>query len=145
MAKYVKVSCLGTPLLRLQTDIGLEEAIQKMTEYWQRELEHVVYERPDMIVLPEICDNPAGFSDEKRDEFYRFRGDRIRDVFSKAAQQHQTYIAYSAMRELPDGTFRNSTQLLDRSGSVAGIYNKNHLTIQQKHTTSTLYGRTAPA
>jgi len=38
-------------------------------------------------------------------------------------------MVYSAKRELPDGTWRNSSVLIDRKGEVAGIYNKNHPTI----------------
>ena len=53
------------------------------------------------------------------------------------------YIAYSASRLLPDGTKRNSTQMIDRNGNIAGIYNKNHLTINDNENNGTLYGADA--
>jgi len=44
------------------------------------------------------------------------------------AAQHKCYITYSALVELEDGTKRNCMQLIDRSGTVIGVYYKNHLT-----------------
>ena len=59
------------------------------------------------------------------------------------AKENNCYIAYSAMREVPDGSLRNSTQLIDRNGNIAGIYNKNHPTIRDTEINGTLYGKDA--
>ncbi|OHB79248.1 MAG: hypothetical protein A2W31_08745 [Planctomycetes bacterium RBG_16_64_10] len=53
----------------------------------------------------------------------------MRDYFAEVARNNHCYVVYSAIRELPDGTWRNSSVLLDRQGAVAGTYNKNHPTI----------------
>ncbi|MDG0794944.1 hypothetical protein OMP38_32030 [Cohnella ginsengisoli] len=47
------------------------------------------------------------------------------------------------MIEMPDGTFRNATQFIDRDGELCGVYHKNHITIRQKSTSDTLYGKEA--
>jgi predicted amidohydrolase len=60
------------------------------------------------------------------------------------ARTHSCYIAYSAVRALDDGTFRNSTQLIDRQGQVAGIYNKNYVVLGERNSGDILYGKEAP-
>lgn len=66
------------------------------------------------------------------------------DFFSSVARENNCYIAYSAARLMPDGSFRSSTQLIDRQGKVTGIYNKNHLVIEGNSIGGILYGKDAP-
>jgi predicted amidohydrolase len=123
----------------------MEDVIRVITEGWERQLNAVLPDRPDLIVLPECCDQPSkpGQTTEWLYEFYRYRGTRIADFFAAVAKANRCYIAYSAMVEASDGTFRNATWLIDRSGDICGVYHKNFLTIQQKSTSSTLYGKEA--
>lgn len=146
MARYVKVSCLSAPQLRVDPSVDLQETVDRMIQYWGRQLEQVLPDRPDIIVLPECCDRPekAGYPLERRQAYYRHRGNQIRDYFADVARRNNCYIAYSAVREMDDGTFRNSTQLLDRQGQVAGIYNKNHLVEGERTKADILYGKDAP-
>ncbi|GAA3399536.1 carbon-nitrogen hydrolase family protein [Paenibacillus hodogayensis] len=145
MARYVKISCLSAPQLRVDPQTDLEETVERMIRYWETQLEQVLPDQPDLIVLPECCDRPesSGYPLERRTAYYRHRGDRIRDYFAGVAASHSCYIAYSAIRELPDGSFRNSTQLLDRQGNVAGVYNKNHLVESERTKADMLYGKDA--
>lgn len=146
MARYVKISCLSAPQLRVPSETDLEETVVRMIAYWERQLEQVLPDRPDLIVLPECCDRPekAGYTPERMKEYYRYRGNRIRDFFARVAAERNCWIAYSAVRELEDGTFRNSTQLIDRTGTVAGTYNKNHLVEGERTNGGMLYGKDAP-
>lgn len=145
MAKYVTISCISPPLKEVDTEQGLEGVVLQMIAKWEEHLLHVLPERPDFIVLPECCDDPAfkGMSTQWLYNYYRYRGFRIRDFFAEVARTHQCYIAYSANVEMPDGSFRNATHVLDRSGEVCGIYHKNFITIRQKSTSDTLYGKEA--
>ncbi|CAM4510713.1 putative amidohydrolase [Paenibacillus endophyticus] len=145
MSKYVKISCLAPPLKEVDPGQGFEGVVNQMIEKWEEHLQHVLPERPDLLVLPECCDDPA-FKDMSMEwlyEYYRYRGNRIRDFLAQAARTHRCYIAYSANVEMPDGSFRNATQFLDRAGEVCGTYNKNYITIRQKSTSDTLYGNEA--
>lgn len=145
MAKYVKISCLQYPKWSIGASDGMEEAVQKIIAGWEKQLQNVLPDRPDIIVLPECCDEPKrpGQTTEWLYSFYRYRGNRIADYFASVAKANRCYIAYSAMIEAADGTFRNATVLIDRSGDVCGVYNKNFLTISQKSTSTTLYGKEA--
>jgi predicted amidohydrolase len=144
LAKYVNISCLSAHYCNIEPTIDYEQATETMIGYWKDQLEQVLPDRPDIIVLPEACDRPNGYNYDQLSEFYRHRKDRIRDFFAEVAQRNQCYIAYSAIREEVDGSFRNSTQLIGRKGEVIGIYNKNHVVIGERTEQNILYGRQAP-
>jgi predicted amidohydrolase len=146
MANYVKISCLTAPHCGIDPLTDMEAIVDRIIAYWSKQLDRVLHDRPDLIVLPECCDDPVkqGRTLEWLYDYYRYRGNRVRDFMAASARDNRCYIAYSAMIEAADGSFRNATQLLDRSGSVCGVYNKNHLTIKQKSTSDTLYGKSAP-
>ena len=143
MANYITISTIGTRH-DLDPNQAPAEAVEEMIRLWQKELAQVFPERPDLIVLPEGSDGPLNFSQEKRKEYFQARGERIQNFLAQQAKTHSCYIAYSAIRILPDGTKRNSTIILDRQGGIAGIYDKNHLVIDENTQSNILYGREAP-
>ncbi|MDF2716476.1 MAG: carbon-nitrogen hydrolase family protein [Paenibacillus sp.] len=146
MANYVKISSVCAPLCPVSPEVDLQEAVDKVISYWREKLRQVLPDRPDLIVLPECCDRPdvTMYPAERRQEFYRHRKNQIRDFFAGVAKEYRCYIAYSAIREMEDGSFRNSTQLIDRTGSVVGAYNKNHLITPEYDKNGVLYGKDAP-
>jgi 1-phosphofructokinase family hexose kinase len=146
MARYVKVSSVsvkdgvnysGDPSrdLKLETD--------RMIDSWNRLLSRVLPEKPDLIVLPEACDRYHNYPLSRRLEYYEVRGDRLLRFFKEKAYENSCYIAYSAVRKLEDGTYRNTTQLIDRKGEIAGLYNKNHPTIGETEDGKILPGKDA--
>lgn len=146
MAKYIKVSSVS---LRngvnysgdLQRDLNAET--DRMIDSWNKLLKCVVPDKPDLIVLPEACDRYHNYPLSRRLLYYDIRGDRVRDFFMEQAQKNSCYIAYSAIRKLSDGTYRNTTQLIDRKGEIAGMYNKNHPTIGETEDDKILPGKDA--
>ncbi|HOJ12680.1 MAG TPA: carbon-nitrogen hydrolase family protein [Clostridiales bacterium] len=144
MSKYVKISSLGRTLISAnEIEDGSYGLVENVKALWQKELDKVLPDKPDLIVLPECCDIVYGLTDEKRIEYNKVKGYEIRNFFMNVAKENNCYIAYSASRLLPDGTKRNSTQMIDRNGNIAGIYNKNHLTINDSENNGTLYGADA--
>ena len=144
MANYVKVSSLGGPgVPSAQGDTNYQKLIDKMKLLWQKEIEKVLPDKPDLIVLPECCDEFTGLSCKENIDYYRVRKNQVRDYFAKIAKENNCYITYPAMIYMPDGTLRNSIQIIDREGNVAGIYNKNHVTIGDNENNGTLYGKDA--
>ena len=144
MAKYVKVSTIGSSPFSIGEEAeDLQQLVERMKNRWQFELEKVLPDQPDLIVLPECCDSVSGLSAEGSREYGKIKGNQIRDFFRNTAKTNHCYIAYSAYRQLTDGTKRNSTQIIDRNGDIAGIYNKNHLTIGDSERNGTLYGTDA--
>lgn len=144
MANYVKVSSLGPAPFRIEAGVPAEEAVQQMIGHWKGMLDRVLPDRPDMIVLPEVCDRPYAYGREKQLEFYRARGNRIRDFLSDIANKYRCYIVYPSHVPMEDGSWRNAAQLIDRNGDVAGVYHKNHLVPSEYDTNGVLYGKGAP-
>ncbi|MBN1673092.1 MAG: carbon-nitrogen hydrolase family protein [Kiritimatiellae bacterium] len=129
MAKYVKISTIGAAPFNPQPPIHGQAAVDAMIAHWKGRLGQVLPEEPDLIVVPEACDRYGAHSMQERQAYYRVRKTQVRDFFAQIAREHRCYIAYSAAREMEDGTWRNSTQLIDRTGEVAGIYSKVHPTV----------------
>ena len=144
MARYLKISSIGACPYHLDNNIDYHKAVDKMIEHWKSELEQVLPDKPDLIVLPEACDRPPNYPMKERIEYYKSRGNRILEFFARTARDNNCYIAYSAAREAEDGTWRNSTRIIDRTGKVAGTYNKNHLVIEETTEGGILCGKDAP-
>lgn len=140
----VKIATIGSGPLSVSANTAPQKVVDKMIEHWRSKFAQVLPDRPDLIVVPEACDRPSGFSLEKRLEYYKVRRNQIRDFFAETARENNCYIVYSAARQVEDGTWRNSSVLLDRKGNIAGIYNKNHVVIEETTEAGILCGRDAP-
>ena len=101
-------------------------------------------DRPDLIVVPEACDRPSQFPIDRRLAYYRVRDRQVRDFFASIAVSAGCNIVYSAARGLEDGTWRNSSEVIGRDGETVGIYNKNHVVIEETTEAGILCGREAP-
>ncbi len=125
----ITVAVIGHKPPRVEADAAGQDIAEKMIKFWQREFAQVLPDRPDLIVVPEACDRPRGLSREQQFAYYRVRGTKVRDYFASVARENRCYVVYPAVRRMEDGSWRNSSVLLDRQGRIAGIYNKNHPTI----------------
>ena len=141
---FVKIATIGPSPISINENTESQKVVEKMIAHWRGRFAQVLPDHPDLIVVPEACDRPSGFSLKKRLEYYRVRKNQVRDFFAKTAKENNCYIVYSAAREMEDGTWRNSSMLLDRKGNVAGIYNKNHVVIEETTKAGILCGRDAP-
>ncbi|MDF2721281.1 MAG: carbon-nitrogen hydrolase family protein [Paenibacillus sp.] len=146
MANYVKISSLGPSPLVIEASVPAEEAVERMIAHWRRMLNNVLPDKPDLIVMPEACDRPnkGAYPKEQRMEYYRVRGNRIRDFFAGVAAEHSCYIVYPCHMQAEDGSWRNTAQLIDRQGQVVGAYHKNHLVPNEYNMNGILYGKDAP-
>jgi len=131
LANRVTISTFGLALPEVPLDRTPRQAVDAMIDFWKGKLDRVLPDEPDVIVLPEVCDIPRNWSQEKLRDFLAARGAKAQEFFSGVARDHNCYITYAAVRQVSDGTWRNSTILLDRRGGVAGVYDKNHVTIQE--------------
>lgn len=144
MARMVKIAVIGhTPPVLDSEDFSV--TTKQMIDFWDRQLAQVLPDRPDLIVIPECSDRPAGFGDDKQKllSYYQVRGNRVRDYFRAQAERNSCNVVYSAIREADDGTLRNSSVVIDRRGEVAGIYNKNHPVVSETTDQRVLCGRKA--
>ncbi len=126
MSRLVKIAIVAPDPLVLKEDLSYDEMVEKVKEHWEKEIGQVLPDNPDIIVVPEVCDRPGNLKREKVMEYYKVRGESIAEFFAQIARENRVFITYPAVRELEDGSFRNSVVLFDRGGKVAGIYDKNH-------------------
>jgi predicted amidohydrolase len=131
MARNIVVSCLGPRPLEVDPASSIDAAREAMQGYLVKHVGQVVPDTPDIIVLPEMCDRPDAFSLSKRKEYYRRMGGANIDLMRSVARKHHCYVAFPTMREREDGSWRNTTFLIDRSGEIAGTYDKNHVVIEE--------------
>jgi len=122
-SNYVKVATIGTtPVLDEKQEP--QALVDEVIEFWGRKLAQVLPDKPDLIVLPEICDLSAAGK-----EYLNVRKNQVLDYFASMAKKHSCYIAFGMFREENKDVWRNSCVVLDRKGDIAGIYDKNYPTI----------------
>lgn len=127
-SKYVTIATLGNLPSGIDKSQGMQKMVDQVIEFWEKEMAQVLPDEPDLIVLPEVCTRPDGLVGNERYEYYKIRGDQVQNYFAFVAREHQCYIAFGS-KGYQDGVMMNSCILLDRSGNIAGIYNKNFPTI----------------
>ncbi|MBR4223132.1 MAG: carbon-nitrogen hydrolase family protein [Victivallales bacterium] len=111
--------------------------VDKMIQYWLKDIKLCENTRPDLIVLPEICDiyhdllGIPGDADAKkrRDDWLDKRGNKILDAFREYASAHRTYIVYPTYRDRGNGHVSNCSLLIDREGDVIACYDKVYPTV----------------
>ena len=120
--REIVVSVIGNsrPSFRLE-----EASVAKVIAYWTKGIDREIANSPDLVVLPENCDILTGLKSADRAKWIRMRGTKVREALQAYAAKHGCYIVYSAHRERADGRFANSCTLIDRTGKIAGIYDKN--------------------
>ena len=130
MANHVKISTFSTCSPEAGPLRG-RDAVEAMRRFWEQNLAKVTPDRPDLIVLPEVCDQFSDIPRDEQPEYLAARGDAMLQFFAETARNHRCYIAYSALRTLKDGSWRNSIRMIDRNGNVCGCYDKNHLYLEE--------------
>jgi len=127
--KNVKIATIGHRPITVGADDSPQRIVDRAISHWRGRFAQVLPDKPDLIVVPEACDRPSGLSKERVFSYYEVRKNRVRDFFAETAKANNCYIVYSAVRQVMDGTWRNSCVMLDRKGKVAAIYDKNYPTI----------------
>ncbi len=144
MARYVKVGTLGLKPMEFPQETSYADMVKGVWEHLSAWIDKVLYDEPDFIVLNECCDRPAGLSRTQQRDYYKARGNAILEKMQEKARQNSVNIAYSAVLHAEDGALRNSTVFIGREGEVRGVYNKNHLVIEENTESGILYGKDAP-
>lgn len=129
-SRPVKVATIGgIPSFSFDRSKGSQDYIDKIIVFWKNQISQVLSDKPDLILLPEVCDIPTNLKAKEWKEYLTVRNTQVTDQLALIAKSNHCYIGFGTMRIDEKGNFRNSAILLNRDGAVAGIYNKNFPTI----------------
>lgn len=140
---FVTIATLGPSPITVSANTEPQQVVDRVIAHWKSQFARVLPDKPDLIVVPEACDRPRGLPSEKQAEYFQVRKNQVREYFAQVARENNCYMVYSAKRAVADGTWRNSSVMIDRKGKVVGTYNKNHPTIGENDG-GILAGREAP-
>jgi hypothetical protein len=121
--RYVTIATIGNTPSSIESE-NKQEIVDHVINFWDKELKQVLYDKPDLIVLPELCDLSLTGED-----YLKVRKSQVLDFFTSVAKSNKCYIAFGMQREDKDGFWRNSCVVIGRNGEIAGIYDKNFPTI----------------
>jgi len=148
MPNYITLSAIGAPepdFSHLPKRFSVYET--EMKSWLLQRIEEVLPDNPDLIVFRECANRYVPNTRAEMKEYYRYLGHRMEEYLGEIAARNHTNIAYSAVRDTgneEEKPLRNSTVYIDRSGKICGIYNKNHLVIEENTQTDVKYGTEAP-
>lgn len=128
-SREVKVATIGAVIPGYQNRTDMENVVKEIVKFWDNQIRQVLPDRPDLILLPEFFDMPAGYSTSVQEEFIKVRGNQIQDFIADIARQNNCYIAFGTLLRDENGNLRNSAVLIDRKGKQVGVYHKNFPTI----------------
>ena len=119
--REIVVSVIGLPPPSFPP---VAESVPKVIGYWIDAIDREIGNQPDLVVLPEVCDVVPTKDAAEKAAWIRMRGTAVLEALKGYAAKHRCYIVYSSYRERSDDRFSNSSQLIDRSGSVVACYDK---------------------
>jgi hypothetical protein len=141
MANYAKISTLSSHIVNIDINAKPQTIVDLMISQWQQKIGQVLPDKPDLIVVPEMCDGLGNCAPEKLNEYYNIRKDQIFNSFCKIANSNNCYIVYPAIRQISGNLWYNSIIVIDRQGKIAGIYDKHYPTMPEMENEGILPGK----
>lgn len=127
MARFVTVASVPITIPSISAKPKEQHLSDFMVETIRAQLQDVLPDKPDLIVLPEVCDRPTDMSTDAVRAFYDERGDRTVLGLAQIAKENNCYIAAGVVHDAEDGKRYNSCVMIDRQGNVMGYYDKNYV------------------
>jgi len=126
--RQVVVSAVGTPPPAHPGDHHSQDAlVEQMVAFWRTQLTPVLLDRPDLVVLPELCDRFDGATVEQTVTLRPAMLAAMREAMAEVAREHSCYLVQGSAVADEQGIWHNSALLLDRSGAELGRYDKLRL------------------
>jgi hypothetical protein len=146
MSRYITVASVSlSPIYAYENNLPDGETMtDRILQMLDREICPVLWDKPDLIVLPEYCDLLYGGVIADSIRLQQENGDRILEFLQKLARDNRCYITYPSRTVLPDGTARNTVRMIDREGAVMGAYHKNYVMVTETENYHILAGRDIP-
>ena len=133
MMRKVTISCVSDHAYVAENSQSIDEIMSGTIRQWKLQINKVLPDKPDLLVLPELCDRPKvnSISREKQIELIQSGNTEFLKYLQDVAKTNKIYIAYPSFRTDADGDLRNSNSIIDRNGEVIASYDKNHLVMAE--------------
>ena len=92
MAKKIQISVIASSVPIIDVSLPLEAVVGKVMDYLRDQIAQVLPDKPDLIVLPEVCDRPSNL--KEKFDYYRLRGNRVLETLAGIAREQHCYITY---------------------------------------------------
>lgn len=125
--REAKIAVIGENLLVNRA--GEDFPVERQIAYWTAAMDREAVHKPDMFVLPEICDIYLGLPRERKEQWLMARGGRILKAFRDYARGHGAYVVYPTYRKVGNA-WANTAYLIGRDGTVLGTYDKYQPTVR---------------
>lgn len=130
-SRYVTVATVGNRYTLSNTSLGMQQMVDRVNDFWKRELQQLIPYHPDLIVLPEVCDIPRGLASNRHAEYLKVRGKQVQDMLASFAREHQCYVAYGTVWPSEGDESHNTLVVIGRDGVITGTYIKNFPTLYE--------------
>ena len=70
---FITIATIGANPASISAGTKSQDVVKKMIAHWRGRFAQILPDKPDLIVVPEACDRPGGFSSEKLKEYYKVR------------------------------------------------------------------------
>jgi len=121
------ISAVGGRSPSFPSSANLDDLAEIMVKHWEHAISAVLPDKPDLIVLPEMCDRYEQTPPEILPRLRPRVSAGMTQMLSKTAREHGCYIAYATTATDENGLWRNAVVMLDRSGRTLASYYKNFL------------------
>ena len=131
--RKVTISCVSDHAYVAKESQSIDEIMSGTIEQWKLQINKVLPDKPDLLVLPELCDRPKvnSISQGKQMEIIKSGNSKFLEYLQDVAKTNKIYIAYPGYRTDAEGNLRNSNSIIDRNGVVIASYDKNHLVMEE--------------
>ena len=131
--RKVTISCITDYPYIAENSQTSDEIVLAMIAQWDVQINKVLPDKPDLLILPELCDRPKvnSISTAKQIELIQSGNSRFLNYLKGIAKTNKTYIVYPSYRTDSEGILRNSNSIIDRDGMLIASYDKNHLVMAE--------------
>lgn len=144
MSRFVKISVVAIEPIRTYQCPANMTLADYVLQLLQHSIQPVLWDRPDLIVLPENCDMLYGEPAENTRRLHEEIGDRVLQFLTRTAKAYGCYITYPSRIYMADGSARNAVRMIDRVGQIISTYHKNFTTVGETLLDGVLCGREIP-
>jgi hypothetical protein len=123
MSRYVKIISVGGDAPHVPAETSDQGAVEIVLQYLDNILDEALWDKPDIVSLPEHVCRPGAYSLNKTPSFFDKIEPAALNLIKEKAKKHRANIIHSGYYN-DGGKIYNAQRLVNREGFVTGLYKK---------------------